>query len=572
MVQIFYNNQDAFSGVAPTPLMSQRNEFIKYGEQWGEVTHVTLYGNIMGGCVSGNNTFLITETDDNRITQDGFYRVDQASQYTDFIENTFFDILISGQQTIIANLSKDFQRFQVLQDGNILIDKPFAIIRNVRFEDSTYSAVIPFQIDIDCYESGFFSGVFGVLEPKNEFSFTQNKDQSITVQHSMSCKGFNTDPNNSNALQNAKAYIQSISGFRNQILPYFINFGTGSYATGMTPSLITQKETVDRVQGSYGIEETYIFDPFFTSGVLRYSATYDSGIADGISTVKLNGSLKSSRNYPIDFIRSRYLTFDSFSAAVDAYSGASNGLIDLNPLYLSSGVSEDPFGGAINFSIAFNNDQTPNPFLDYTVTFDRDVISDVTSANFEGTIRGRGDLKSRYANVLTFSSGVNPYNLTLYEYINNGYQYYLNPLYTSFGNTRNLYAGEITLKATYNDKILPVSGFANFEYSYDILPAIEKYGSVPLLDGSGNYYVTNLGFANRATLTIAGKAVILPNISQQSGIQLLMNFVNNQAQPFIAGKNRLCLDTQSITFGNQGIGKDLSFSVTWSYEDTILNI
>lgn len=555
MTNIFYNNVNPFSGISPTPLVSQKNIFIKYGEQWGEVTKVTLYGNIYSKCVSGNFS-LVTDTSNQTFqTSDGA-----------------FGILLSGQQSLIKSFSQDFQSLQIVQDGQVIVDKPLAIIRNIVFPDSPYSYYVPFQIELDCYESGFFSGLFGVLEPKNEFSFTQNKDQSITIEHSMSCRGFNTDSNNSNALQNAVQYIQSISGFRNQILPYFINFGSGDYGTGIAPSLIAQKENINRVQGSYSLEETYIVDPFFSSGVLRYATTYDSGISDGISTVKVNGSLKTSRNYPIDFIRSRYSAFDSFSAAVDAYSGATNGLLDLNPFYLSSGISEDSFGGVINFNLSFNNDQTPNPFLDYTVTFNRDNITDVTSAAFQGTIKGRGDLKSRYDKVLAFSSGVNVFNLTLGEYYNNGYQYILNPLYLSYSNTRNPYAGEITLAATYDDKTLPVSGFANLQYSYNFTPSIEQFSAIPILDGLGRYVVTDLGFTNRATFIMEGKAVIAPNLSQSTGILLLTNFVNGQISTLISGKSRIALESQNISFGNQGIGKDLTFSVSYSYEDFVLDI
>lgn len=540
MVKIFYNNQDPFSGIAPTPLVAQRNSFIKYGEQWGEVTHLSLNGTLTGQCASGNSNF--------------------------------FNTLIANQQQLVQNFSKDYQNLQIIQDGQTLVTKPYCIIKGINFSESTYASIIPFQIDIDCYESGFFSGYFGVLEPKNEFTFTQNQDQSITIQHSLSCQGFNTDSNNSNALQNAKNYLSAISGFNNQILPYFIKLGTGQYATDMSACLIEQKEDIDRVKGSYAINETYISDPYFSSGILRYSATYDSGINDGISNVKIAGSIKTSRNYPIDFVRSRYQTFDVFSAAVDTYSGATNGLIDLNPLYLSSGITEDTFGGILNFNVAFNNDQIPSPYIDLTVSFDHDIITDVTSAKASAVIRARGELSQRYQKVLAFSTGVDLYSLTQAEYVRNGYLYTLNPIFLSYGNTRNPYQAEITLSASYGDKMLPASGFANLDYSFSVIPSIRKYVAVPLLNGMSAYEVTDLNFVNRSVVTLQGAGTILQNIPIQSGQALLENFVNQQINPFIAGKNRPCLDSQSTNFGNSNIGRDFSFSTSFSFEDNELVI
>jgi len=565
MVQIFYNNQDAFSGICPTPIIGQRNNFIKYGEQWGELTKISLYGNIVGGCVSGIINYLITDENSIRITESGDYRVDEFS-YSG-LDASSFQVLVSGQQALIQNFSQDFQSFQIVQDGQVLVNKPYALIKSISFPQGKYSYLIPFQIDIDCYESGFFSGTYGILEPKNEYSFTQNKDQSIAIRHTISCRGFNTDSRNSNALQNAKNYIASLSGYQG-VMPAFVNVGL----SGFTPSLISQIENINRVEGTYSVDETYIADPFFTSGVLRYATTYDSGIADGLSSVRVAGSIKTSKNYPYNFIRNRYLTFDAFSAAVWAYSGATNGMIDLNPFYLSSGVTEDNFGGAINFDISFNNDQTPNPFLDYSVSFDHDIITDITSATFQGTIKGRGDLYNRYQRVLAFSTGINTYNLTLGEYYNNGYQYILNPLFITSSNSKDPYRGEISIGATFNDKMLPVSGFASFDYSFKVTPSLTKYSAVPILNGSGNYWITNLGYANRTVVTMAGTAVILPNLSQQSGVTLLTNFVNIQIQPFINGKNRPCLESQEIVWGNDDIGKDLSFEVIYSYEDNPLII
>lgn len=530
MTQIFYNGIDCFSGIAPTPLVSQKNAFIKYGEQWGEVSKISL-----NGVITGNTGY--------------------------------FNDIISGQSGIISRFNQDYQSFQIVESGLTIVNKPYAIIRNISFPQSNYVRLLNYQIDLDCYESGFFSGVYGILEPKNEFVFTQNKDQSLNIEHNMSCRGFNTSSTNSNALQNARNYIASISGFTGQATPYFIQT-----CSGFSPVLIESKEAINRVQATYSVSEKYIFDPFFSSGVLRYSATYDSGIADGISTVNVAGSLKTSRNFPLNFVRNRYQTFDLFSAAVDMYSGATNGLIDLNPFYLSSGIGEDPFSNTINFQVSYNNDLTPNPFIDYKVDFARDVVTDTTTAQFQGVVRGRGDLKNRYNNVLAFASGVNTFNLTLLEYQNQGYQYFLNPNYISSSIVRNPFTAEVTLGASYNDKIIPPSGFVSLEYTLGFVPSIEKFSATPILDGTGGYYIVDLGYTNRSVLTLNGAGTVDPAFTLTSGKAILASYINSIANNYIISGARIVLENQSISQGNVGIGLGINFNAVWSYESPELLI
>lgn len=561
MTRILYNNFDVFSGIAPVPLVSQKNSFIKYGEQWGEVSRISLNGYLTGYCsninyldggfLSGTGLNIIDGGDFSTGISSG---IDGGAFYAN--DGNLF----TNQQYLVTNFSKDFQSLQIIESGKIIFNKPYCLVKSVNFPVSNYVRLIPFQIELDCYESGFFSGAYGILEPRNEWNFTQNKDQSLTIEHNLSCRGFNTSSNNSNALQNAINYIANLSGYNGQITPYFINI-----CSGLSPCLISQKENINRVQGTYSVNETYIFDPFFNSGVLRYTATYDSGIADGISTVKIAGNLKSCRNYPIDFVRNRYRTFDSFSSAVDLYSGSTNGQLDLNPFYVSSGIAEDSFSKTLNFDITFNNDQTPNPYLDYNVTFNRDNLTDITNAQFQGTIRGRGDLKTRYQRVLNFYTEINPYVLTLTEYQNDGYQYFLNPNPLSQSVTRNSFIGEISLGATYTDKTIPPTGFDSIDYNLNFEPPIRKFSATPILDGTGSYYVVDLGYVNREVVRLQGQAVVSQAIPVSVGILSLSNYINTLGFQYVSG-NRIVLEDQQIIQGNRGIGHGLSFSAVWSSE------
>ncbi len=526
--KILYNGIDPFSGIAGTPLVQMNEQFIKYGEQWGVKNTITLNGTITGSC-------------------------------------NYFSDLISGQNSLIQTFSRDFQSLQIVESGAVIFDKPYCVIRGINFADSQYLKLLPFSIQIDCYESGFFSGTYGVLEPKNEFNLIEEKDRSIRIEHTVSCRGFNTSSNDSNALQNARNYINQYSGYGSQVSPYFIKL-----CSGITPSLINVSETIDRVVGTYGITETYIAEKEYASGVLRYVTTYDSGIQDGISTVSLNGTLKTAKNYPPSILRARYSGFDIFSAAVLAYSGCTNGQTNLNPYYLESGITEDQSARSLNFSIRYNNDVTPNPYLDYKIDFQQDELTSITTARFDGTIKGRGELSQRWLAVQNFLSGVDPFAITYNEYVQDGYIYFLNPNATTQSITKNPFIAEINLSASYNDKLLPPSGLAYLDYTFDFTPAITKYSAISILDGTGKFYISNLGYANRAQLRINGQTVIDPSISTQNGINILKPYINYLGLTYATG-NRLCLEEQIITEGNKSIGKNISFSALWTYEDILFN-
>lgn len=565
--QILYNNIDPFYGIAGTPLVSYANQFIDYGERWGEVTHITLQGTITGYCgingvpIDGGS---ITGANPSGIDGGGF----TSGSLSGVDGGTFYPSdgnLFSTQQWLISNFNKDFQSLQIVENNQIIFNKAYCIVKGVNFSDSNYVKKLPFTIELDCYESGFFSGTFGVLEPKNEFNIIQEKDQSIRIEHTLSCRGFNTSSINSNALQNARNYIAQFSGFNNQVTPYFIQL-----CSGIIPSLVSNTENINRIDGSYSVTETYIAEKDYASGVLRYSATYNSGIADGLSNVRIAGSLKTAKNLSPSLLRARYSGFSAFGAAAICYSGATNGLIDLNPYYLSSGVTEDQFARSLNFDISFNNDQTPNPYIDYKIDFNQDDLTDVTSAKFQGTIKGRGELSQRWLAVQNYATGVDIFSLTFGEYVADGYQYFLNPLAISQSINKNPFIGEITLAATYNDKILPPTGLTYLDYSLSITPSIEKFSSTAILNGSGNFYVSDLGYSNRSIISINGNAVVDPAIPTQSGVAVLTSYINYLGYLYATG-NRVVLERQDISQGNRNIGNDVTFSATWSFQDIIFN-
>ena len=531
MITIFYNGTDAFSGISPTPLIERQEQMVSFGERWNIFETFTLNGVLTGTCGD-------------------------------------FNALIFAQQTLLNRFSQDFQTLEIYQNGELLHSKPNAIIKNISFGESKYVGLLPYSLVVECYPSEFFSGYFGVTNPSNQVQYTENKDGTVSISHTVSAKGFNTTSGQSNALRNAQGYVNSLTGLSTTVLPQFI-----SLCSGVIPCLRTISESINRLEATYSITESYVSDPTQSgAGVLRYTTDYNSGIEDGISTVSVKGDLQGCRVDSITGLRARYQTFDVLGAAINAYNVSTN-LIDLNPEYLSSGVEENPFAKKLSFDVLFNNDKTASVYFDYKTTVNTDSLKELSSINFDGTIRGRGDLKTRYQRVLQFYSGVNVWGYIYDAYTGYGLTNPLNPNPTSSGTTFNSFAGEININVTLDDRPIPPSGLNKFDFTIAITPAIEQYSSKPLLVpekdilllNNEGYVIFDLGYANRYIISINGAAQVSANTTLVQGINVIKTNLNGLSASYGAGL-RKTLDSQSFTTGNAAASKAVSFNSSWSCE------
>ena len=526
--QILYNGTNPFAGLAPTPFVARTEEIISVGERWGMAERLSLIGQLTGGCAT-------------------------------------FATINAQQNSLIERFSKDYQTIQITESGSIVYTQPYASIQNINFGAANYSyGFIPFTIDVLAYPQELFTGTYGVLDPSHQFNFEEQTDGTVTLQHSIGCKGSNTSAGTSNALENARIFCQTRSGWSSQILPKFIGAPAG------TPVLLTIAENINRFTAEYGIVESYRYDTGDAgTGILRYSTTFNSGILEGLSTVEVRGQVDGDKGKGLDVLRTRYTGFNIWGAAQSGYSLAVGniGATGLNPEYLSSGVNENPLEKRIDFTVAFDDDPRPSISFDYKTSLSTDYLADVSTMNFDGNIQGRGDVKTRWARVSGYYTGLNVFTVCNSGYNQYGLGYPLNPKPQSSGTIWNQYAGEISVNATFDNRQIPPVGFDKLEFNMAYQPAIHKYSSDILIQNANSgYYVTDLGFNRRASLTINGNAQLSLGIAQDAGVAALKTVINNVRAIFTTG-TRILLERSSFGMGTAGRSGAITFDTAWSEEE-----
>lgn len=527
--QIFYNNIQVLSG-QPTPLVGITDNAIKYNNRWGISQNISLQGQLTGCSYSS---------------------------------------ILSQQQRLLNIFSKDFQTLQIIESNKVLLNNNYNVIKNINFDNSSYVGILGYNISLDCYPEHLFSGVFGVLDPVDEFSFQETENKLLEITHRVSAKGINTSSLYSNSFDNAKNYVLNRTGLNSFIEPAF-----ATYCTGASLCIDSFRESINRFDNTYSVEEKYVSLDMFHGGYgyIRETAEYSCDLSRGVAALSLAGEVKSCKNADLNTLRQKYLNYDVFSAAVHAYSGAC-GRIDLNPDYISSGVNEDIYTKTIGFNVQFDNNFTPKIHFDYSTDIQVGE-DDITIVNIKGTIKGRGDLLNKYSLVQDYyDNQLNLFylaNESYKEFCNNNIIYPLRNQQLNYSVTKNPFLGEISVSTSYDNKILLSPEFNFLDYTLDFKPSLTQIRSTPLVNIPGsscnsNYSTVSLGYANRANLSINGRAVASCDGNYASIIAAIKNVANSSLIQYGNIVNT-CLEKNTINQSNAGKGLGFTFNMGWSFD------
>ena len=172
-VEIKYNNKRVpVSGFGPTPYLSLSDEVISYGNRWGLVHRIILNGVITG--------------------------VDYSALYT--AQTGLVDIFASSYKTLTvyegpdgttgyydgSNGSAGSAGSSALYSGAYSFSG--CSVERVVFDDAPYNKVVPYTVELVSYPSGltgYFSGTYGVLNPKDEIRISEGQDGFGTINHSV---------------------------------------------------------------------------------------------------------------------------------------------------------------------------------------------------------------------------------------------------------------------------------------------------------------------------------------------------------------------------------------------------
>lgn len=529
-----YNSVNPFTGIAPTPLLRESVEMVRFGERWGQKRVLTLEGQITGKCLT-------------------------------------YAQIVARQQTLLSGFNKDFQSFVILEPTGTLAQYDFVKVVNISCDPSTYaSPLLPFSVTLEAYPSGYFSGQYGVLDPREDFNFTEEEDGTVKLTHSTSAQGFVTSASTTNnALTNAQSWVAARTGWSSQVLPAFISGFSGAAC------LQTINENTDRLNARYEVVETYVGDIYgnaSASGLLRYSTDFSSGIEDGICQMEVRGDLKGCRYQAISGLRARYAAFNAYSEAVSRFYRIA-GRYDLHSDPLTKAVAEDVNARLINFSYVYNDDLRPRVNIIYEIGFDYDFERDTISASISATVSSRAPYTAaKWATVLQVANAVNlysilvpAYNIYVAEIAPHLAAYPLNPVARSIGRTDNEFICSVVLSASYDNAALPPPGLQSYSPKVNITPSLHKYSPNPILDGAGEYYIFDLGFANRASVQIQVEGVGADNFTPSQTLDTLKSKAQQLRTEYFAG-SKMFLDSQSYVTGSAAFNKTASVSVSYSAE------
>jgi hypothetical protein len=524
-VYINYQGVDAFYP-QPTPFIGVEMTDIYYGERWGQQETFTLQGVITGCSYSG---------------------------------------IVTAQRDLLNRFNKSYQTLQIYQQTGVLsslvYSKPLTQVESITFAQARMFGAQDYTITLTCYPSGLFSGAFGILEPQDTWDFKEQQDATLDATHTISCKAFNTSAANSNALDNARVWAFGRTGLASVVSPIFIN--------GVNPSdfcLVSQAESIDRFNGTYSLVESYSSDLARTGyGVIRYTADIQSG--NNLITVALNGTAQGcGRN--ISGIRASFGSLDKTAIAALMYRDAF-GMTDLNPTPTSQSFTEDPFLTRIEFAYVYDNDNSPDISFDYSVDLSTATNGAITAA-IQGTVRARGgNLSDKLVRTQAYADTVNLYNLVVpfYTPFDVSSVVPLNVTPITSGRAINQSDGTVQLNATFSNQEDTSVVLDHLEYTLSFLKATQKVDAKPILNGLGTYSLVNLGFANRASLSINGTAVVNAAYTSAQGIaEVKTRALALLAQYGLTGS--LTLDQNDVTTTRTD-DKTLSFTFTWSFDGTV---
>tara|TARA_Y100000593_G_C4323486_1_gene345314 strand:- start:8906 stop:11110 length:2205 start_codon:yes stop_codon:yes gene_type:complete len=361
-------------------------------------------------------------------------------------------------------------------------------VDGISFSESTLADVVEYNISIKCYEYAQWH-IHNVVDPVDSLSFKDNEDGTWTMTHSVSARGVesatshtNHSPNHANAFENAFNFVKSRvragdstadlnPASQNAFINASIYGGNGSCSftpnslasstwPNIYPVLVSSSEKMNRLEGTYSVEEVYSFNLEKLDGTPRNSfapvekASVDiSDDADGHALVNLTFELDGGRDWELGSSNGNNGLFGYLNtinlvqlarniSGIGLAAGAVSFSVDTEGNSVSSDddvVSVTAEGGCTGKQIGHNkiiikaswstnrlylehcaggtgSDATGchahgagdgRAYFDHNISFDYDTITGLTTATISGTIKSKGNVLVRNQNVNNFLEKIN---------------------------------------------------------------------------------------------------------------------------------------------------------------------
>lgn len=499
-----------------------------------------------------------------------------------------FNYFINEQASILTFFSDSYKKFEVVEDGEVIISRENVQVESIDFSDSNYQSILEYSINLNVFR-GDFMKYSGVSDVSNSIIYNEEKDKTLNITHSVSAKGVpdSGSISSSTALQKAKSFVESeISRQKIDVPPVFMSHeGASDDESPMTPTstatafldiikpiLVSFNETINRLSGEYSVTKEYVSDLYFySSGILRYSVDIEAS-PESYLVVNLSGTIRYEEDISGDenfnLLVDRYKGFDFFGAAKRL-----SGQADLNKVPINRSISKDENKNSISFNFSYDNNPnfaTENG-SETALSFDFSNDANFITIAIQGDIRARLGIKNKwevaseaFADLDIFAEASSAYS----SYLSNvlGYDTALmekmpiNSNIMSESVNYNKESGMISFSYQLdNFSQTPDNDiFKSFDFSVDLGHPTSSFMATK--EYKGAWIVQDLAASDRGAKAISGSAIKKAGVSCAQATAGIVSFMNSQASSVLTETQR------QISF--DGISS-FSFSFSWSTSDSV---
>ena len=438
--------------LSPTPLVNRSETFIDYGSRYGTSDQINLNGFLVGISTTGSLFSIID--------------------------------IFSGQ----------FGKLEVFGDGGeTLYQWNNCVVEDITFPQSPFlvGTQTPYSVKIQSYNVPS-----GIIDPVNEYSFTQAQDNTVDVIHKISAKGIKTT---NGALNNAIAFVKQFTGKNpyTNCVPTFV-----PNSSGLRMSI---SETIDRQSCIYSVSEVYKYasggNPYIENTTLTINDTKSADYTMINLDLKWQGSIIDKNLSQLQDA----LTGSNLNNVLSNYGIV--GATYLNSFNLNQSSGDSLITAKFEFISGITNDYSG--YFDYTVSMDKDLLSEQANWKIDGEFICKGPTSFRRSRVATFKSANNssaylPFLRNLVSgsaiFLQYG-SHPLSPISDSLSIIENTGLATLKLSASFNDADV-YDNFIKPEYTLGIEPSIWVYQSVPSANIEGHYIIQDLQMKKQAKISI----------------------------------------------------------------------
>ena len=457
--------------------------------------------------------------------------------------------------------------FQYLSIGNTgySYSKP----TKINFPSSQINKRLPYEIEFEGYFDRDFSQFFGVENPTDTWSFSEQNNRRISATHSVSAKGIKVSAQE--PLVSARDFVNGrLNGFDESKSLFF---------SGSSFILKDKSEEVNRAENSYGVNEVYELSNSPLSNdrpdsIVRANCqiTYD-GESD--LQVSVNGTIEGGISGSADtgyFTPQMATEFakNTIERSKTNYEESLYGNILKDPQTYNYDI--DTGSNSINFTFSFvdpTDARTGDVLHDYSTSLSASKQDGFVSINLNGSLRYNStrdifstqspESEARFQKVEEAFSGVNQFSIAQdhFSLFNDGSLNYselpLNESFKTLTINKLPHASEINYAYSYSNKPDQFSGlFQSINLTVQTNHPTLNYGIEETTDG--NFSVQPLyDTLERKTITLNG------DLSGDTEMNQAISYLNNWVLQY-SGQSSF-LSTDSIQTGSNSLSFTKSFVI-----------